>query len=159
MNMHVDVRITRRAWQDAELALVTQLWGEGYSASQIAHRLEGRTRNAVIGCVSRLDLPERKCKRRTPVKRSGAATLRVARKRDPQIRHTRAEIREAKRLAKSRVWLPLPESNPVSLLERGIHQCAWPIGEALFCGEPKLRARSYCGAHCRLAYVPPEELK
>lgn len=158
MNIYVSARIERKAWQESELAIVTKLWGEGHTAAQIANALGNRTRNSVIGCVSRLKLPERERKGNARGKRSGGAKPRSGRKQDPISKHTRAEIREARRLAKSRAWLPLPETSPVTLVERGFHQCAWPVGDTLFCGEPKLRRRPYCGAHCRLAYLPPQEV-
>lgn len=45
-------------WSDERAELVTKLWHDGFSASQIATRL-GVTRNAVIGKVRRLKLPFR----------------------------------------------------------------------------------------------------
>lgn len=36
-------------WTDTRAAKLGKLWGEGLSASQIADRLGGTTRNAVIG--------------------------------------------------------------------------------------------------------------
>ena len=47
------------AWTDERIELLTKLWAEGHSASQIAGRLGGVTRNAVIGKVHRLGLPGR----------------------------------------------------------------------------------------------------
>ena len=48
-------------WPSDRKQLVAQLWAEGLSAAQIAARLGGDvTRNAVIGQVTRLNLPRRK---------------------------------------------------------------------------------------------------
>ena len=50
------------AWTDERVELLKKLWAEGLSASQIAGRLGGVTRNAVIGKVHRLvkkDVPEK----------------------------------------------------------------------------------------------------
>ena len=44
------------AWNDERVELLKRLWAEGLSASQIASRLGGVTRNAVIGKVHRLGL-------------------------------------------------------------------------------------------------------
>ena len=44
------------AWTDDRVELLKKLWAEGLSASQIANRLGGVTRNAVIGKVHRLGL-------------------------------------------------------------------------------------------------------
>jgi GcrA cell cycle regulator len=46
-------------WNDERVELLTKLWAEGLSASQIAGRLGGVTRNAVIGKVHRLGLSGR----------------------------------------------------------------------------------------------------
>lgn len=46
-------------WTDERVATLRKLWTEGLSASQIAKRLGGVTRNAVIGKVTRLRLPGR----------------------------------------------------------------------------------------------------
>ena len=47
------------AWNDERVELLKKLWAEGLSASQIAARLGGVTRNAVIGKVHRLGLSGR----------------------------------------------------------------------------------------------------
>jgi len=47
------------AWTDKRVDLLKKYWGEGYSASQVAYRLGGVSRNAVIGKVHRLKLPKR----------------------------------------------------------------------------------------------------
>ncbi|WP_427024133.1 GcrA family cell cycle regulator [Aureimonas ureilytica] len=47
------------SWTEERIELLTRLWGEGRSASQIAAELGGVTRNAVIGKVHRLKLDNR----------------------------------------------------------------------------------------------------
>ena len=47
------------AWTDDRVEILTKLWGEGLSASQIARELGDVTRNAVIGKVHRLGLAGR----------------------------------------------------------------------------------------------------
>ena len=44
------------SWTDERVAILTKMWAEGNSASQIAKELGGVTRNAVIGKVHRLGL-------------------------------------------------------------------------------------------------------
>ena len=46
-------------WTDERITELKRLWSEGFSASQIAERLGGITRNAVIGKVHRLGLSNR----------------------------------------------------------------------------------------------------
>ena len=47
------------SWTDERVELLKKLWTEGLSASQIASRMGGVTRNAVIGKVHRLGLSGR----------------------------------------------------------------------------------------------------
>src|ERR671912_55021 len=47
------------SWTDERVELLTKLWSDGLSASQIAGELGGITRNAVIGKVHRLKLSGR----------------------------------------------------------------------------------------------------
>ena len=54
------------AWSDERVELLKQLWSEGKSASQIAQRLGGVTRNAVIGQVHRLGLAGRTSRKDSP---------------------------------------------------------------------------------------------
>ncbi|WAP66985.1 GcrA family cell cycle regulator [Jiella pelagia] len=46
-------------WTDERVEMLRQLWTEGHSASQIAEKLGGVSRNAVIGKVHRLKLESR----------------------------------------------------------------------------------------------------
>ena len=57
------------AWTDERVELLKKLWSEGLSASQIAGRLGGVTRNAVIGKVHRLGLSGRATSSRSSVPR------------------------------------------------------------------------------------------
>ena len=47
------------SWTDERVGILTKMWAEGNSASQIAKELGGVTRNAVIGKVHRLGLSNR----------------------------------------------------------------------------------------------------
>ena len=47
------------AWTEERIKELRQLWSEGQSASKIAERLGGVTRNAVIGKIHRLGLSNR----------------------------------------------------------------------------------------------------
>ena len=50
-------------WTDERVALLKEMWTAGYSARQIAEKLGGTTRNAVIGKANRLGLskPTKQC--------------------------------------------------------------------------------------------------
>ncbi len=58
-------------WTQDRVQMLRDLWAEGLSASQIAERLGGTTRNAVIGKAHRLHLKSRP----SPIKRQGPAIL------------------------------------------------------------------------------------
>ena len=47
------------AWTEERIIELKQLWAEGQSASKIAEKLGGVTRNAVIGKIHRLGLSNR----------------------------------------------------------------------------------------------------
>ena len=53
------------SWTDQKIQMLKDMWGHGYSASEIAKRLGGFTRNAVIGKAHRLKLSSRP----SPIKR------------------------------------------------------------------------------------------
>ena len=87
-------------WTDERVELLKKLWAEGLSASQIAGRLGGVTRNAVIGKVHRLGLSGRATSSRSssprprrthvPRRQSRAVTdVRHARQRGAQAAITR----------------------------------------------------------------------
>ena len=78
-------------WNDERVEQLKKLWSEGLSASQIASRLGGVTRNAVIGKVHRLGL-------------SGRAT--TSRMKSHRPRPRAAAAAAAKRMAKSRFATP-----------------------------------------------------
>ena len=59
-------------WTESLIADLTALWDQGLSASEIAARLGGISRNAVIGKAHRLGLPSRP----SPIKRARAVAER-----------------------------------------------------------------------------------
>jgi GcrA cell cycle regulator len=162
------------AWTDERVELLTKLWAEGLSASQIANRLGGVTRNAVIGKVHRLGLsgrtttsrakssrPRRRAPSRAGGRSGGGATLRthgnVALKPyyDPETDLepdlTPSPIQE----------LFIPPSERASILTLKETMCRWPIGdpgdeEFHFCGRPSDQGVPYCEFHSRVAYQPAQ---
>src|SRR6185312_5294357 len=123
------------AWNDERVELLKKLWSDGLSASQIAGRLGGVTRNAVIGKVHRLGL-------------SGRATTSRMKSHRPRVR-----AQTAKRLMKPRFatignpalrqlylgdtepYTPPAEEVVIPMHERKYIQtltevcCRWPIGD------------------------------
>jgi len=161
------------AWTEERVALLTRLWNEGHTASQIAEQFGDITRNAVIGKVHRLGLSGRAAASRfraarikmrpRPAKTGGAsAGLAVqgntALKADPET--VTAWPAPARRPALRPVEQPAPQSGPVvGLLELKEHSCRWPIGEPDqpgfgFCGCRKAEGSPYCEHHSAMAFQP-----
>src|ERR1700728_4161999 len=59
------------SWTAQKIQMLKDMWGNGYSASEIAKRLGGMTRNAVIGKAHRLKLSSRP----SPIRREEDASL------------------------------------------------------------------------------------
>ena len=154
------------AWTEERVELLKKLWAEGLSASQIAARLGGVTRNAVIGKVHRLGLSGRATSsrssslrpRRTHVPRAPRATslmfgTRGATALKPQFD---MELDPAPQPLEELV-IPLHERASIMTLKESM--CRWPIGdpgdpEFHFCGRKKLGTLPYCEHHARMAYQP-----
>ena len=130
------------AWTDDRVEQLKQLWGEGLSASQIANRMGGVTRNAVIGKVHRLGLAGRA----TPAAPKPKAVVAA----EPEVISKGASI--------NLETLTLGDERPtVSTI--GGNQCKWPIGDPAsedfhFCGQPTSAGKPYCAYHSQLAFQP-----
>ncbi len=148
------------AWTEDRVETLSKLWAEGLSASQIATKLGGVTRNAVIGKVHRLGLsgrakpsnPSKATKRRaaararTPRAPSAPRIPRVAAAAPPPLPPIEA--------------LPMANGEFATILTITDHMCKWPIGdpstsEFRFCGRKTPdKDEPYCTAHSRAAYQP-----
>lgn len=143
-------------WTDDRVEVLSKLWRDGLSASQIARDLgHGITRNAVIGKVHRLGLTGRAAPH---VPGAGRADQRRERKgrlsRRPQpIRRLPPSLAVASERE-------LPATGLASVVSVRWGQCRWPMGEPgsddfCLCGRPSARG-AYCGPHGALAYRPVE---
>jgi GcrA cell cycle regulator len=158
-------------WTEQKIQMLKDMWGHGYSASEIAKRLGGLTRNAVIGKAHRLKLSSRP----SPIKPEGAnAAL--------------AELPtggglQAMKSARKRVMLrPLPvvpvptmvtktqskdafqsldnlsrRTEGIAVTKAGERHCRWPVGDPRspdfrFCGCAAYEGLPYCIDHARVAY-------
>jgi len=148
------------AWTEDRVEVLTKLWAEGLSASQIATKLGGVTRNAVIGKVHRLGLSGR-------AKPSRPATKRTSKPSAPRTRTVARTV--PKPAATPRVApiappppieaKPLPSGEYATILTIRDHMCKWPIGDPStddfsFCGRKTDPAAPYCDAHSSVAYQP-----
>ena len=145
------------AWTDERVEQLKTLWAEGLSASQIANKMGGVTRNAVIGKVHRLGLSGRA----TPAqpKRGRQVSIPVAKIDDKKVASIQREIRKA---------MPQPSFIAPVVLDTGARttvstlskkMCKWPIGDPAaedfhFCGQATGSGKSYCAYHAHMAFQP-----
>ena len=150
------------AWTEERVAELKKLWAEGHSASQIANRLGGVTRNAVIGKVHRLGLSGRATPSR-PVKRPP----RLARPKPVQRRMGAGKTVATAPIAPvpmepSTVQLEpqrLPNGDLVTVVNVRDNMCKWPIGDPAdpnfsFCGRKACEGSPYCAEHAKIAFQP-----
>jgi len=157
------------AWTDERIALLTKLWTDGLTASQIATALgEATTRNAVIGKAHRLGLSGRP----SPVRVPRPARSTVARPSKPRplnnperiplmTKQTEAmRVRAAEPPARQIIPMAeIPLGPSVTLLKVTDKMCKWPIGHPgddgfRFCGGLSREGSPYCEGHAQMAYQP-----
>ncbi|HEX5997898.1 MAG TPA: GcrA family cell cycle regulator [Hyphomicrobiaceae bacterium] len=157
------------SWNDERVDALKKLWADGLSASQIAGRLGGVTRNAVIGKVHRLGLAGRATTSRMKSPRARVRSLNVAKRLSSKTRqsgHPTSPLRSLY-LADAEPYVPTAEELVIPLNERKYIQtltegcCRWPIGdpqqaEFHFCGKTKIPGLPYCEVHARRAFQPPQ---
>lgn len=156
------------AWTDDRVDLLKKLWAEGLSASQIAGRLGGVTRNAVIGKVHRLGLSGRattsrmkshRPRNRVPGTAKRASKTKFANTGNPALRALYHPDAEPFMPASEELNIPAAERKDIQSLEA--NHCRWPIGdpqhpEFHFCGKGKVPGLPYCEHHARRAFQPPQ---
>ena len=166
------------SWTDERVELLSKLWAEGLSASQIAAQLGGVSRNAVIGKVHRLKLSSRGRATAAPShkKKSGSASAAPKSAARPAAahRHVTASIGatalqvhfDAEPVARHHLRpveeVVVPISRRLKLVELTERTCKWPNGDPLaedfsFCGNDSKEDGPYCTYHSRLAFQPASE--
>ena len=161
------------AWTETEIETVKVLWIKGLTGSQIAERLPGRTRNAVIGCAHRMKLLGR---RRTKPQKLQHVTKRAktARRKAEHIRTaaglsmrhaTKAQVKTARLIydtAVARITAAAAsdtireiKGRPATILDLEPHHCRYMIGERHWCAHDKIPGSSYCATHTVRCYVQP----
>ena len=154
------------SWNDERVETLKKLWQEGLSASQIASRIGGVTRNAVIGKVHRLGLSGRAPTSRTATARPRA---RIAAPRRPVKQRfapagataLRPFGMEAEPYVSTYEEIDIPLAERKSLLDLVENSCRWPIGdpqhaEFHFCNGSKVAGLPYCEHHSRRAFQPAQ---
>lgn len=171
-------------WTDERVALLTKLWAEGLSASQIARQLGGVTRNAVIGKVHRLKLSGRAKTTSSPnrAKKVSSTAEEVQRTRTTAAATVQLRVRPmvmGNNALKTEMLLDgateqrfqtpsepnilvMPTSRRLSLVQLSEKTCRWPVGDPMsadfnFCGNECREASPYCSFHSKLAFQPASE--
>jgi GcrA cell cycle regulator len=171
-------------WTDERVELLTKLWAEGLSASQIARQLGGVTRNAVIGKVHRLKLSGRAKTTASPnrAKKTSTSTEEIQRTRTNVTATTQLRTRPmvmGNNALKTEMLLDgaaeqryqtsaepnilvMPTSRRLSLVQLSEKTCRWPVGDPMsadfnFCGNECREASPYCSYHSKLAFQPASE--
>ena len=153
------------SWTDDRVDLLKKLWSEGLSASQIAGRLGGVTRNAVIGKVHRLGLSGRATTSRIKSPRRPRATVR--RQPRPAYRQIgNPALRnlyqgDAEPFVPSAEELDIPVGERKTLQDLTESNCRWPIGDPQhedfhFCNRNKVPGLPYCEFHAKRAFQTPQ---
>ncbi len=148
-------------WSEDRRRVALDLWADGWSGRDIATKLGGVSRNAVIGMIFRAkggrSVPPRK-----RILRVGDNQRRPKNRRERM--RTVAAYREAERLGEARHQahagpdLDVPEAERVSLLDLEPQHCRWPYGDGpfTFCGKNKVSGKSYCEFHTLRALPAPQ---
>jgi GcrA cell cycle regulator len=154
------------SWNDERVELLSKLWLEGRSASQIAAELGlGVTRNAVIGKVHRLGLSGR-VKMPMPVA-TGRLRTRSATKTEETVAVAPLEpaltaLDPAARAQARPADVVIPFSTRVTIMDLRDTMCRWPLGDPTsvdfrYCGSRSGPLGPYCDEHAQLAFQPTQE--
>ncbi|MEL7303003.1 MAG: GcrA family cell cycle regulator [Pseudomonadota bacterium] len=157
------------SWTDDRVDTLKKLWAEGLSASQIAARLGGVSRNAVIGKVHRLGLSGRATTSRSKPSRPRSRIGTIRRPPKPRFQNGNPALRALYQIEGDGYTAP-PEDldiaieDRVKLIDLEECSCRWPIGDPQtaefgFCNRKKAPGLNYCEVHARRAFQPPQSRK
>lgn len=168
-------------WNDERVDALKHLWAYGLSASQIAARIGGVSRNSVIGKAHRLGLPlrghagnGRPRTSATPRNRKTMNKYRSNRLKNTVRLGTPVTIsttatKIARTIERDGIPIPTPAEADIprvsflDLNEDGKKHCKWicldsvtgvPQDAPMFCGEEPEPGLVYCRAHALRAYSP-----
>lgn len=136
------------AWTEDRVEELKRLWAEGLSASQIAARLGGITRNAVVGKVHRLGLTTRAA----PAKPKTLASEAKAPAPNENKQPLRTVLRDIPQGADI-------DGCKLTVTSISDDRCKWPIGDPTsedfhFCGQACAPGKPYCAYHTQIAFQP-----
>ena len=160
-------------WTEQQIETLKKMWGNGYSANDIAKNLGGGvTRNAVIGKAHRLKLSAgaaaSRCAVDHPSKTVGVVVAKINKvsgKRRSMLR-AMPPVQASDKPAAMTTIVRRPVLRPIETARRsegipvtkaGERHCRWPIGDPRspdfrFCGCETQEGLPYCTHHARIAY-------
>jgi GcrA cell cycle regulator len=164
------------SWNDEKVEAMKKLYADGLSCSQIAGRLGGVTRNAVIGKIHRLGLAGRATTSRIKSsRRIGKHQLHQWHKRKAKPKGKGKPFvfsSKAPSLVEEihRDGLPIPppaetDIPRIATVDLEPHHCRFPcvadvkkVGpyDPIFCGLKPHKGLPYCENHSRRAFQPPQ---
>jgi GcrA cell cycle regulator len=163
------------SWTEQQIQMLKDMWGHGYSASDIAGRLgNGLTRNAVIGKAHRLKLSANIASARgdgsiglrAAPAASGMSDIKSSRKRvmlrplpvlpTPSTTTVTKPIQRETTTFRSSAD-GIKRSEGIAVTKAGDRHCRWPVGDPRspdfrFCGCTVHEGLPYCTDHARVAY-------
>ena len=171
------------AWTDERIKQLRQLWSEGQSASKIAEKLGGVTRNAVIGKIHRLGLSNRSENSEKKIitkKRGRPAKVKNTDNFQKQVDNNKNKdfslinsdkfddlhvdgLEGGKNMIPEATLANIAEleenAKKLNLMELTERTCKWPIGDPAtenfwFCGHPSEQGKPYCSTHVSIAFQP-----
>lgn len=160
------------SWTEQKIQALKEMWGHGYSASEIAKHLGGLTRNAVIGKAHRLKLSSRPLSSKTGGETAASRVTAVASTGAPAIKSSQKRVMLRPLPVVPTPSLPSKSSEPketlsafenvkrsegIAVTKAGDRHCRWPVGDPRspdfrFCGCPAHEGMPYCIDHARVAY-------
>ena len=153
-------------WTHEREKELRKLWAEGHSCSTIGDKI-GNTRNAVIGKVHRLGLPER-AQPAHPVKRPRKLAFPRAEK-QISVSNTGSSpiptIGSQLKVIESDAFKPVNGNRRILVVDLTSMMCRWPLGnpgseDFTFCGATKCSSNdAYCQEHRRVASKPGNHIR
>ena len=161
------------SWTEQQIQTLKKMWGNGFSASDIAKHLGGGlTRNAVIGKAHRLKLSSRPAVAKPEdghlaangISSVGVSINRVSTKKRAMLRPLPPVQTPVRTMAQSTIresWRPIESvvkrTEGIAVTKAGERHCRWPIGDPRspdfrFCGCSAHEGLPYCIDHARVAY-------
>ncbi len=165
----------KQKWTEEQTLLLRELWAKGHSASQVAERIGGYTRNAVIGKINRMELPEpkkklpreypsgvkrkivkpkpkTKPKRKLPI---GLKPIKVGHRRGQKRSPNQYGTYSSPYIA----HVHNADAKAIGFDDLGARTCRFPVGESTgldqqFCGKKCGRDDTYCKEHHAICWMP-----